>query len=610
MKRDDYLYMDSILNNVTVVVIDTGADITHALLKDANITGFYITKRNEKYEILKDIHDEIGHGTAICGILHKMNSKLNIIMLKIYNRFYDVNEEVLVFALTYVMNNIRCDIINMSLGILTPSEKLHDICCRLNKKGIIIVSAFDNSGSVSYPAAYDEVIGVDSSKECVGSEDFIYVEKGIVNLRGKGGNNRIAWLNHKYVIDQGSSYSSAYITAYISKLIYYNPKAKYNIKNELKSKAIKIYYDQKTDNKIEEVAQFKIYKAAVFPYNKEVHSIVNFSDMLNFELKEVYDLKYQGNIGKNIKNFNGSRQFTIKNYLDIKWNEIDTLIIGHVQEMSKRIRVNIKEVLLEKCLENRVNVYSFDSDSISNYIERFKRRNLKIYYPHKSNKYIEKFGKLYAIRCPVIGVFGTTSVQGKYTLQLQLRKLFLKDNFKVGQIGTEPSALLFGMDDAFTFGYASTVQINGSYFIESLNESMHLIDIKDPDIILAGCQSGTIPKYYFNMNLLNYEQLNFLLGINPDLVILCVNLYDDLDYIKRCILSIENLVECKIPVIAISPLVFENEWNKMNNRKVIANDEQIENFKKQIKILFGLNSFVIGRNEITNIYDICIECLS
>jgi hypothetical protein len=41
-------------------------------------------------------------------------------------------------------------------------ESLYTACKSLTNKGIILVSAFDNAGSLSFPAAFPNVIGVTS----------------------------------------------------------------------------------------------------------------------------------------------------------------------------------------------------------------------------------------------------------------------------------------------------------------------------------------------------------------------------------------------------------------------------------------------------------------
>ena len=106
------------------------------------------------------------------------------------------------------------------------------------------------------------------------------------------------------------------------------------------------------------------------------------------------------------------------------------------------------------------NIYCFDD--ISNIIQKHALSSDKIYYPNTTIENIDPIplGMLYRPWVPMLGVYGTTSKQGKFTLQLILREKFLRDDYCVGQIGTEPSAYLFDMDLCFHFGYHSTTNIN------------------------------------------------------------------------------------------------------------------------------------------------------
>lgn len=99
--------------------------------------------------------------------------------------------------------------------------------------------------------------------------------------------------------------------------------------------------------------------------------------------------------------------------------------------------------------------FSFDdrSDQIGNYSRYFSTQ--------KKKEAITPipFGKLYRNPKPVLGVFGTSSRQGKFTLQLILRKHFTELGYVIGQIGTEPTAALFEMDADFHFGYNTNTDI-------------------------------------------------------------------------------------------------------------------------------------------------------
>lgn len=269
---------------------------------------------------------------------------------------------------------------------------------------------------------------------------------------------------------------------------------------------------------------------------------------------------------------------------------------------------NIKTSLLEKCLKNNINVYSFDMYYLPDFVARFRRKGLRLVCPNARQLITKnKLGKLFSVSTPVLGVFGTSSNQGKFTLQLQLRKYFLDDSYAVGQLGTEPSSLLFGMDDVFAYGYASHIRLDQVSMIETINERLHAIDKKGNDIIIIGGQAGTIPVFSFNLQYFNLYTLNLLLGSNPDAIILCVNISDPMEYISRCIHAISSLMDCTIIALAISPLTFQNDWQKMNGMKVIATCDELDRFKERLKDSFGLDSYVIGTDEVGQLYNKCLS---
>lgn len=72
--------------------------------------------------------------------------------------------------------------------------------------------------------------------------------------------------------------------------------------------------------------------------------------------------------------------------------------------------------------------------------------------------------------------------------------------YKLGQVGTEPTAPLFGMDVCFPFGYNSTVSVSRFNTISYLNYQLNNLCYKDVDLILVGCQSYTLPDEFGNLD--------------------------------------------------------------------------------------------------------------
>lgn len=164
----------------------------------------------------------------------------------------------------------------------------------------------------------------------------------------------------------------------------------------------------------------------------------------------------------------------------------------------------------------------------------------------------------------------------------------------MGQIGTEPSAYLFDMDLCFHFGYHSTTNVTRQNTVSYLNTAINEISQKDVDIIISGCQSGTVTYDFGNAKYYTFSQTEFLLGTLPDVVILCVNSHDELDYIKRTIQYIESCVDSKVIALVVYPMGYNDQLGR--SRLVRLSDTElnkvIDSFSKQ----FNMPAYILGKD--------------
>jgi len=232
------------------------------------------------------------------------------------------------------------------------------------------------------------------------------------------------------------------------------------------------------------------------------------------------------------------------------------------------------------------------------YIYSFDKINLDseyIFYPQINYSDDMNMGMMYQISKPVVGVFGTSSGQGKFTLQLFLRYLLMQRGYKIGQLGSEPTALLFGMDECVHFGYNNTNNLSGEQFVLYINQILHRISEKDIDIIISGCQSQTISQDFFSLDDITLRQYEFLIGLQPDAVILCVNPYDQLDYIKRTISFLESSVDSTVICIVVFPMDLKNRLLGIYGGREKITDGKYLNLKKNLenetqKNVYNLNN--------------------
>jgi len=578
----------------TIVIIDSGVDNKHKLFNNITIDNY--VHQNDSWVLDNCFEAKNGHGTAVASIVLNNICNAKTISFALFDDNLECSADKLISCLTYISENINCDIINLSLGIKTYSDELRFICNKLMEQGVVIISAFSNDGGISYPAAFDFVIGVDASYRCKKQDDFVYVPYGVVNVKAKGANQRVAWLDNKYMLTQGASYSCAYVSNFAMRLVAGSKIASIaDLLSEIEKNSIYDYNNSLVELKTSSFLNH-VTATVVFPFSKETTSFLNFCDMLPFRVVDFYEYKKFGRIGLNIEGIYTKIAYKIKNIEDCEWDNFDTMIIGHLDELTSNLEFDLKGWLLECCLEKKKNVYLLDVNHDKQLQEKFNKAGLAFDSPviDVEYNYSVNLGKLYTLKTPVVGVFGTSKQQGKFSVQLLLRKELQGQGYRVAHLGSEPQSLLFGFDYVFPFGYDGYNTLRYEQSIPLVNKYMSELDKKDVDIIVAGSQAGTIPHSFENIIYFSDKQLDFLLGVLPDCVVLCINYHDDISYIKRTIQVIESLANCSVIALCMFPLGFVSEWDLMMNKKSIIENEKLNERKKLLVDSLGKPVLVIG----------------
>ena len=138
---------------VTVCILDSGCSEDH--VEGESFLG-----------APDDLTDPIGHGTSICSLVRSGAPEAKVVMLKCFESQDTVNEEAIISALYAAVDTYHADVINISWTVNVESEALHEAIVYAYEKGSILVAATGNLslqtplGSTSYPAGWEEVIGV------------------------------------------------------------------------------------------------------------------------------------------------------------------------------------------------------------------------------------------------------------------------------------------------------------------------------------------------------------------------------------------------------------------------------------------------------------------
>jgi len=154
-------------NSVIIAIIDSGLDATHPEFAGRTAAGYDFIQGDSAPQ------DEFGHGTHVAGIAAATGNNgqgmaglawgVKIMPLRVLNASgigtsFGVSE-----AIKWAANH-GAKIINLSLGLTSPSEAMEDAVSYAYNRGAAIFAASGNGGtsSVYYPAAYPQVMAVGS----------------------------------------------------------------------------------------------------------------------------------------------------------------------------------------------------------------------------------------------------------------------------------------------------------------------------------------------------------------------------------------------------------------------------------------------------------------
>lgn len=206
--------------NVKVAVIDSGCDSLqlndHRISKGVSFidsNNGFILERNENYL------DNLGHGSACIDIILQIAPAVEIIPIKVFGSTLETSTEILVEAINYAID-CKANVINLSLG--TKLEEalypLYIVCEEAKKKNIICIASNANADISSYPAIFENVISVSSSK-FENKFDFIYREGELSECLADGFPEDAYYISGERKQLGGNSFAAPIITGIVSLFI-------------------------------------------------------------------------------------------------------------------------------------------------------------------------------------------------------------------------------------------------------------------------------------------------------------------------------------------------------------------------------------------------------
>ena len=207
---------------VRVAVIDSGVDLTNSNLEDAHIqTGCDYIENTDR------MTDDLYHGTKVTQIIAGdadgnavtgIARGASVVPLRCFSQTDGGTAAMLAQAIRDAVDVYHCDIINMSWGMPNESQILHEAIQYAADAGAILIAAAGNvswqypQGTVMYPAAWDEVIGVGAVSRSLAVSNYSQRTEAVyVAAPGE----KLTFVNEigRTVTDSGTSFAAPCIAA-------------------------------------------------------------------------------------------------------------------------------------------------------------------------------------------------------------------------------------------------------------------------------------------------------------------------------------------------------------------------------------------------------------
>lgn len=613
------------MSRFKIAVIDSGIEITHPRLVGCKISGVTFTKKEGNVVCMPEWgEDEIGHGTAIAAIIHRLLPEMELVSVRLQTTTNGgVSEDLMCEALAWCLAREDVKVINISMGIAdaSPSVRFFELCRQAYEKEVVICAAAHNTpGKACYPAYFPYVYGV-TTGYIQNKWEYGYIEDSPLNIVAKGTTQRLAWRNGSYKISSGNSFATAYFTSIVARLRLENPNNSFEelhqkIKQGANPEICAIQYVSKgvgmeilkeVPSEVEgrmifDIQRGKEYisRVALFPIcEKEIGTVLNFQESCPYEITTYYDYprRYK------FQNLNHTDDYPVtRRIAEEDFERFDTLAVGYFLDQLFDANILFGCELIQMAIRKNKHFVIFDKD-IYRYIQQQlalpenKGYTGYLYMSYVDNEVYKRmlmFDYLPPVDVPVLLVVGTSNKQGKITTQMRLKKILKAEGYRVSHVTTEPQGLLLGADFAFPFGYKATVSINEDVWGLFMHIVMKGVNhFNRPHLILTGTQGSLIPRDKSNRSLFkkgSVSALHYLTGVLPDAVICAINPEDTIEQIRNVMDTIRIFSKAKVLFFVMTPWMREYKKNRMN--KVVAANRLLS--KEEMRQRMAMFSEALG----------------
>jgi uncharacterized NAD-dependent epimerase/dehydratase family protein len=606
------------MDRLRIAVIDTGVDPSHPDLAPVIGGARLEVGADGGVRVGDDWHDEAGHGTACAGVASRgVSARLELLAVRVVDDLGTSTVRLLEAAIPWAVAR-GARVVNVSLGAPVWQEdaraRLGAVCAEATRNGALVIAAAGPEGTRALPAVLEEVVSVGSA---VCPPDTLYVsDDERADLLAKGDLQRVPWLAAKDVLAQGTSLAAAHVTNAACKILLREPGldparlraalAARSVEGDSASRGtwrrrVDSFYRSRTPERVQRLG-----RVALYPFNKETHALVRFRALSPFTLEAVADPPGKRLTGRDAGEVLGepAAGLPILASFDRALEGADSVILGHLEAIETDGAGALMPTLARRAIERGKGLYSFSRLSGPRLDEvriEAERRGLPFVDPTVSRADVapllqdrsdlkgldnplrdprlrehghvlrRSLAAALVHDCPVLGVFGTSRAQGKFSLQLALRAALSQMGYRVAHLATEPTGMLLGATVTLPTGYerGNDLSIDETAYLTNLL----VTEIKNrerPDLLLVGGQSGTVtlsPDFY-RFGLGSLAMLSFAAATQPDACVLVCNPFDPPDHVQRCRAALESVLHAPVIAAAFGDQVWEErEWKGVRRRR-------------------------------------------